>query len=101
MTSGVESTVSSNRSLLTTNFAMTVPDPSTAGGDDAGTPEKSLASRVAAGPGAREDEERLATCAGAPGGVADGRRDDRRRRVRGARAEEGAARMPRPPPCAW
>ena len=45
---------------MTTNFAMTVPVPSTAGGDDAGTPEKSLASRVAAGPGAWEDEEWLA-----------------------------------------
>src|SRR5487761_1673645 len=40
---------------------MTVPVPSTGGGDDAGTPEeKALAARVAAGPGAREDEEWLA-----------------------------------------
>lgn len=46
---------------MTTNFAMTVPVPSTAaGGDDAGTPDKSLAARVAAGPGAWEDEEWLA-----------------------------------------
>lgn len=43
------------------NFAMTVPVPSTAAGDDdAGMPEKSLAARVAAGPGAWEDEEWLA-----------------------------------------
>jgi Transposase DDE domain len=45
---------------LRPNFAMTVPVPSTAGDDDAGTPEKSLAARVAAGPGAREGEEWLA-----------------------------------------
>ena len=42
------------------NFAMTVPVPSTAGGDDAGAPEAGLAARVAAGPGAWEDEEWLA-----------------------------------------
>ena len=42
------------------NFAMPVPVPSTAGDDDAGTPEKNLAARVAAGPGAWEDEEWLA-----------------------------------------
>jgi hypothetical protein len=45
---------------LATNFAMPVPVPSTGGDDDAGTPEKSLAARVAAGPGAWEDEEWLA-----------------------------------------
>ena len=44
---------------MTPNFAMTVPVPSTAGGDDAETPEKSLAARVAAGPGAWEGEEWL------------------------------------------
>lgn len=42
------------------NFAMTVPVPSTAGDDDAVTPGKSLAARVAAGPGAWEGEEWLA-----------------------------------------
>jgi len=45
---------------LRPNFAMTVPVPSTAGGDDAGAPEAGLAARVAAGPGAWEDEEWLA-----------------------------------------
>ena len=43
------------------NFAMTVPVPSTAAaGDGAGAPENGLAARVAAGPGAWEDEEWLA-----------------------------------------
>jgi hypothetical protein len=45
---------------LRPNFAMTVPVPSTAGDDGAGTPGNSLAARVAAGPGAWEDEEWLA-----------------------------------------
>jgi hypothetical protein len=45
---------------LTTHFAMTVPVPSTGGEDDAGTPEKSLAARVAVGPGTWEDGEWLA-----------------------------------------
>jgi hypothetical protein len=39
---------------------MPVPVPSTGAGDGTGTPEKSLAARVAAGPGAWEDEEWLA-----------------------------------------
>ena len=43
------------------NFAMTVPVPSTGAGDDAAAREENpLAARVAAGPGAWEDEEWLA-----------------------------------------
>jgi hypothetical protein len=46
---------------LTANFAMTVPVPSTVASDDAAVPEENpLAARVAAGPGAWEDEEWLA-----------------------------------------
>lgn len=45
---------------MATNFAMPVPVPSTAGGDDAGSPGAGLATRVAAGPGAWEGEEWLA-----------------------------------------
>jgi Transposase DDE domain len=45
---------------LRPNFAMPVPVPSTAGDDDGGMQEKSLAARVAAGPGAWEGEEWLA-----------------------------------------
>lgn len=41
------------------DFAMTVPVPSTSGGDDAEAPEKRLAARVASGPGAWGDEEWL------------------------------------------
>jgi hypothetical protein len=45
---------------LTANFAMTVPVPSTGAGDGAAKGENALAARVAAGPGAWEDEEWLA-----------------------------------------
>jgi hypothetical protein len=45
---------------LPANFAMPVPVPSTGAGDDAAAGENALAARVAAGPGAWEDEEWLA-----------------------------------------
>ncbi len=45
---------------MTANFAMTVPVPSTGAGDGAAMGENALAARVAAGPGAWEDEEWLA-----------------------------------------
>lgn len=58
MTSGVESTVTSNRSLVACAFCHDRAVPSTAGDDDAEAP--GLAAWVAVGPGAWEDEEWLA-----------------------------------------
>jgi hypothetical protein len=45
---------------LPANFAMPVPVPSTGAGDDAAAGENAIAARVAAGPGAWEDEQWLA-----------------------------------------